>query len=65
MTRGVVAAFDEAAGLGTVHADDGTAYEFHCVEIADGSRTIPVGVTVTFRPLRKLGCIEAATLVQP
>lgn len=62
MMHGVVVAFDEAAGLGSVAGDDGTRYQFHCVEIADGTRTIPVGVPVTFRLLRKLGVVEAAAL---
>ena len=33
----------DAAGLGVVRGDDGTAYPFHCTQIADGSRTIAVG----------------------
>ena len=45
---GEVTEFDEAVGIGTVAADDGTPYFFHCTQIADGSRTIPVGVAVTF-----------------
>jgi CspA family cold shock protein len=45
---GRVERFDEAAGLGTVRADDGAAYLFHCTQIADGTRTIPVSVTVEF-----------------
>jgi cold shock CspA family protein len=46
--EGVVTAFDEAVGLGTVTASDGTAYEFHCTRIADGTRSIAVGTSVTF-----------------
>jgi CspA family cold shock protein len=63
--HGVVVEFDEAAGLGAVDGDDGTRYDFHCVEIADGTRAIPVGAHVTFRPLPKLGRIEAAALERP
>ena len=37
---GSVATFDDARGLGTVHADDGVVLDFHCTAIADGSRTI-------------------------
>jgi cold shock CspA family protein len=44
---GVVAAFDEPRGLGTVDAD-GTAYPFHCTALLDGSRTVAVGTAVTF-----------------
>lgn len=59
--RGVVAAFDGAAGLGTIVADaDGVRLPFHCVEIADGTRTIEPDTTVEFSELRKLGGVEAA-----
>jgi CspA family cold shock protein len=60
--RGTVTSFDEAAGLGVVTGDDGVAYPFHCVEIADGSRSIEVGTAVAFRLLGKLGTVEAADL---
>jgi cold shock CspA family protein len=45
--RGRVAEFDEARGLGVVDGD-GTRYPFHCTAIADGTRTIDVGASVTF-----------------
>jgi cold shock CspA family protein len=45
---GRVVAFDGHEGLGEVAADDGTTYPFHCVAIADGTRTITVGTTVSF-----------------
>jgi cold shock CspA family protein len=57
--RGRVTDFDEHVGLGHVAADDGTEHLFHCVEIADGSRTIAVGTAVTFELLRKFGRDEA------
>ena len=60
--RGRVIDFDEHVGLGHVRADDGTEHLFHCVEIADGSRSIDVGTEVSFRPLPKLGAIEARCL---
>ena len=41
-------AFDQHAGFGTVRTDDGAELFFHCTAIADGSRTIDVGVGVTF-----------------
>jgi cold shock CspA family protein len=47
-SRGSVSAFDEPAGLGEVTAEDGTVHPFHCTAIADGTRTIQVGVAVTF-----------------
>ena len=62
-TTGVVAEFDEAAGLGTVTATDGTAYGFQCTQIADGTRTIAVGAAVTFevRPWHR-GRYEATAI---
>ena len=54
--------FDEYVGLGEIEAADGTRYLFHCVEIADGTRTIEVGADVEFDLLRKFGNDEAAQL---
>jgi len=46
----VVTAFDDHAGHGLVQdADTGREHFLHCTSIADGSRTVPVGVEVTFR----------------
>jgi cold shock CspA family protein len=45
---GTVAAFDEPKGYGTVRTADGRDLFFHCTQIADGTRTIPVGVAVEF-----------------
>jgi CspA family cold shock protein len=45
---GEVVEFDEGKGYGTVRADDGHEYFFHCTQIADGSRTIAAGTAVTF-----------------
>lgn len=60
--RGRVVEFDVAAGLGVVETSGGGLFEFHCVEIADGTRQIPVGTDVSFEPLAKLGRWEAANL---
>jgi CspA family cold shock protein len=46
--RGTVVDFDDAAGLGTVVADDGRRYPFHCTQLADGTRTVPEGAAVRF-----------------
>jgi cold shock CspA family protein len=46
--RGVVVAFDEFKGYGTVRTQDGAEHFFHCTTIADGTRTIAVGTPVTF-----------------
>jgi cold shock CspA family protein len=62
MPTGKVIAFDEHVGLGEVESAIGEVYLFHCVEIADGSRTIDVGAAVEFDLLRKLGRLEAAQL---
>ena len=44
---GTVVEFDEPRGLGTIEAD-GAAYPFHCTALLDGTRTVPVGTSVTF-----------------
>ena len=62
--RGTVTAFDAAVGLGEITADDHSIVPFHCVVIADGSRDIPVGVTVEFELLPKLGRYEADHVVR-
>ena len=63
MPDGVVAEFDEHAGLGVVRGDDGTDYPFHCTQIADGSRTIPVNTAVSFEVVPgRQGRWEAARL---
>ena len=59
MIDGTVTEFDEAAGLGVITTPEGTLYPFHCVEIADGTRTIEVGAVVEFDVVRKLGRLEA------
>ena len=46
--HGTVAAFDEHKGWGSVRTDEGRELFFHCTQIADGTRTIPVGVAVDF-----------------
>ena len=60
---GRVSAFDDDRGLGVVTGDDGAEITFHCTAIADGSRTIEVGASVSYltRP-RHLGRWEATDL---
>ena len=58
----MVSAFDESVGLGTIAGDDCVEYPFHCIEIADGTRTIELGTDVTFDLLAKLGRWEASNL---
>lgn len=45
--RGVVTAFDDARGLGTIDAD-GVTYPFHCTAILDGTRAVAPGAVVEF-----------------
>lgn len=60
--RGTVTAFDESSGLGTITTGDGDRHPFHCIEIADGTRSIEVGAEVSFDVLAKLGRWEAANI---
>jgi cold shock CspA family protein len=61
--RGTVESFDVEVGLGTVRGDDGVLYPFHCAQIADGSRTIPVGTLVRAAVVAgQLGRWEAAAI---
>jgi CspA family cold shock protein len=46
--RGTVTDFDPRRGLGTVTAEDGSVFGFHCTQIADGTRTVEVGAPVEF-----------------
>lgn len=60
---GRVTVFDAHVGLGEVTPDDGgPAVLFHCVEIADGTRTIEVGTAVEYHPTLKFGRTEAFDL---
>ena len=59
--NGRVIAFDEQGGLGTLESTDGIKYEFHCTQIADGTRTIKIGAEVEFEVVPGLlGHWEAA-----
>ena len=60
--RGRVTEFDEARGLGTITADDGRTYPFHCTQITDGTRLIDVDHVVRFELLPKLGRYEAGVI---
>jgi CspA family cold shock protein len=63
MSHGSVTEFDEPRGLGAITDDTGNIFTFHCVEIADGTRSIAIGTTVRFDVLAKLGRYEAARIV--
>ena len=60
---GVVEAFDGGSGLGTIVDDAGVRYPFHCVELADGTRTIEVGTSVGFTVDSRFGRREAPAIV--
>lgn len=59
---GTVVDFDEARGLGFVAGVDGIRFAFHCVSIADGSRSIRSGTSVSFTTRPKLGRVEAVDI---
>jgi|TARA_R110002110_G_scaffold11664_6_gene55868 cold shock CspA family protein len=59
---GVVSEFDGAVGLGLIIGSDGSVHLFHVIEIADGTRSIDVGVDVSFDRLAKFGRYEAANI---
>jgi cold shock CspA family protein len=60
--NGAVREFDEAQGLGVITGDDDRAFPFHCIEIADGTRTVDVGQAVTFRLLPRFGTFQAGAI---
>lgn len=62
MLTGTVTEFSDARGLGTVTTQAGREYLFHVIEIADGSRTIEIGASVTFRALPKFGRFQACRI---
>jgi len=57
-SEGTVTAFDAVVGLGVVDLD-GDSVPFHCIAIADGSRDISVGTTVSVVTARRFGRREA------
>ena len=60
---GTVTAFDPDRGWGTFCSADNVDYGFHCVAIADGSRNIDVGASVSARIVPGLaGRYEAARI---
>ena len=52
-------AFDSARGLGEITDASRRVWPFHCVEITNGSRAVPVDPLVSFLPVTKLGRWEA------
>jgi cold shock CspA family protein len=64
-STGTVAEFDEARGYGTVRSSEGRDLFFHCTQIADGTRTIPVGVAVEFEVVPGHNGRWEATAIRP
>ena len=61
--QGTITEFDAARGWGAVTGVDGVRAEFHCTQIADGSRSIAIGTTVRYRlQPGHLGRWEAAAI---
>ena len=61
--KGRVTAFDDDRGLGVITGDDESEIGFHCTAIADGTRTIQVGVEVSYvTRARHLGRWEASDI---
>jgi cold shock CspA family protein len=61
--RGEVVAFDRHRGLGEVADGQGRRFRFHCSQILDGTRDIPVGARVDFEVVPgHLGSWEAVAL---
>jgi cold shock CspA family protein len=60
-----VETFDERRGDGRLLADNGERLYFHCVDIADGTRTIGIGERVTAdRTVGHLGHDEAVEVTK-
>ena len=61
--KGTVAEFDAVRGIGVIEGDDGGRLAFHCTQIADGTRDIPVGVKVSYEVVPgSLGAWEAGAV---
>jgi len=59
---GTVTSFNDAHGLGEITDSASVVWPFHCVSIADGSRTIEVGRTVMFRTGFRVARPEAVAI---
>jgi cold shock CspA family protein len=60
---GVIESFDERRGDGLLRGEDGVGFYFHCVAIADGSRSITPGVRAEgLRAVGRLGHDEVVSV---
>jgi cold shock CspA family protein len=63
--RGRIEVFDERRGDGLLRTDEGEGLYFHCVSIADGSRSATAGESVSARrSVGHLGHDEATDIVK-
>ena len=63
--NGRIQSFDAHRGGGLMRSENGEVYYFHCVNIADGSRSVVVGEMVTARRgVGHLGHDEAFEIVK-
>lgn len=60
---GRVTQFDEFIGLGEITDSKRRVWPFHCVSIADGTRTISVGAAVSFLPAFRVARSEAVSII--
>ncbi len=65
MIEGVIDEFDAYTGVGVVRDYGGERFFFHCVEIADGSRSIDPGTPVCARRAAGHLGIDEARVVTP
>jgi cold shock CspA family protein len=47
-STGVVTEFSDPSGLGVITDESGRQWPFHCVSLEDGTRTVEIGVRVSF-----------------
>lgn len=59
---GTVTSFNDAHGLGEITDSAFVVWPFHCVSIADGSRSIEVGQKVVFRTGFRVARPEAVSI---
>ncbi len=60
--EGVVTQFDDYVALGEITDSHGRVWPFHCVSIADGTRTIEVGAKVQFETDWRVARVEAVNI---
>jgi len=47
-STGVVSEFSDPSGLGVITDENGRQWPFHCVSLEDGTRSVEIGVRVSF-----------------